>query len=115
MIHSLIWLFITGVRQLCSDGLKWRHLVISTFAHAQTLERCISKRNYSRSLHANALMCMSVFYGTRVLICHSSHEFKSFARIDNIQYIKEFRARFNHAFFVDTGLTDASQKVELSC
>ena len=88
MIHSLIWLFITGVRQLCSDGLKWRHLVISTFAHAQTLERCISKRNYSRSLHANALMCMSVFYGTRVLICHSSHEFKSFARIDNIQYIQ---------------------------
>ena len=44
--------------------------------------------NYSRSLHANTLMCMSVLDGTRVLICHSSHEFKSFTRIGNIQSVQ---------------------------
>ena len=34
---------VTLVRQLCSDGLKARHLVITTFAHAETLTAVLTQ------------------------------------------------------------------------
>ena len=43
MSYWLVWLFVTLVRQLCSDGLKARHLVITTFAHAETLTAVLTQ------------------------------------------------------------------------
>ena len=34
-----MWLLVTDVRQLDVDSLKARHLVMTTFAHAQTFPR----------------------------------------------------------------------------
>ena len=36
-----MWLFVTRVRKLCSESLKARHLVITSFAYTQAFDRCV--------------------------------------------------------------------------
>ena len=36
-----IYIFVIRVRQLGSNSLKVRHLVITAFAHAQTFDNCV--------------------------------------------------------------------------
>ena len=41
MAYELVWLFVTRVRKLCSESLKARHLVITSFAYTQAFDRCV--------------------------------------------------------------------------
>ena len=36
-----MWLFVTRVRKLCSESLKARHLVITSFAYTQAFDQCV--------------------------------------------------------------------------
>lgn len=41
MTNWFVWLLVTRVTQPGSDSLKARHLVITSFARAQTFDRCV--------------------------------------------------------------------------